>query len=186
MLPPRDEMKKTNKYPNRKHTRLKNYDYSSGGYYFVTICSENMNCVFSSINRKTGYELAPNGREYTDTVVSLSNVGLIAEQQLFALESRFGFVKIDKYVIMPNHIHAIIILENQTAGASPRPTLTDIICAYKSLTTRICNESEKHVGRKLFQTSFYEEIIRNEEAYLEIWEYIAENPRKWQNDEYYF
>lgn len=178
-------MKNANNYPSRKHPRLKNYDYSANGYYFVTVCSENMSCVFSSINRNTGCKLAPNDRKYTDTVVSLSDVGLIAEQQLFDLESRFGFVKINKYVIMPNHIHAIIILDNQTAGASPRPTLTDIICAYKSLTTRICNKSQNRLGRKLFQTSFYEEIIRNEKAYQRIWEYIAENPRKWQNDEYY-
>lgn len=179
-------MKNTNNYPSRKHPRLKNYDYSSNGYYFVTVCSENMSCVFSSINRNAGDELAPNDREYADTVVSLSDVGLIAEQQLFDLENRFGFVKIDKYVIMPNHIHAIIILDGQTAGASPRPTLTDIICAYKSLTTRICNKMQNQLGRKLFQTSFYEEIIRDENAYQRIWEYIAENSRKWHNDEYYF
>lgn len=184
-------MDNTSNYPSRKHPRLKNYDYSSNGYYFVTVCSENMSYVFSSINRNAGCELASNDREYTDTVVSLSDVGLIAEQQLLDLESRFGFVKIDKYVIMPNHIHAIIILDGQTAGASrsagasPRPTLMDIICAYKSLTTRICNKSQNRLGRKLFQTSFYEEIIRNEKAYQRIWEYIAENPRKWQNDEYY-
>lgn len=145
-----------------------------------------MRCVFSSINRNAGDVLAPNDRKYTDTIVSLSKIGLIAEQQLFDLENRFGFVKIDKYVIMPNHIHAIIVLDGQTAGASPRPTLSDIICAYKSLTTRICNQSEMRHGRELFQTSFYEEIIRNEKAYQEIWEYIAENPRKWQNDKYHF
>ena len=86
---------------------------------------------------------------------------------------------------MPNHIHAVIVLDGKTAGASPRPTLPDIMCAYKSLTTRECNKISNIKGRQIFQASFYEKVIRSEEGYLEVWQYIDENPRKWQNDEYF-
>ena len=84
---------------------------------------------------------------------------------------------------MPNHIHAILILNGETAGASPRPTLTDIVCAYKSLTTRECKKSG--FREKLFQTSFYEHIIRGRDDYEEIVKYIYENPIRWCYDELY-
>ena len=84
---------------------------------------------------------------------------------------------------MPNHIHVILVLEGDAAGASPRPTIIDVICAYKSLTTREC----KKVGmtEKLFQTSFYEHVIRGHEDYEEIVKYIYENPMRWYYDELY-
>ena len=84
---------------------------------------------------------------------------------------------------MPNHIHAIMILNGEAAGASPRPTITDIVCAYKSLTTRDCKKNG--FEGKLLQTSFYEHIIRGREDYEEIARYIYENPTRWYYDELY-
>ena len=84
---------------------------------------------------------------------------------------------------MPNHIHIIFVFTNETAGASPRPTVMDVVCAYKSLTTRECKKNG-FLG-KLFQTSFYEHIIRNNEDYSDIAKYIYENPAKWYYDELY-
>ena len=109
--------------------------------------------------------------------------GKIAEQQLHFLEKRYSFLTIDQYVIMPNHIHVILILHGETAGASPRPTVMDIICAYKSLTAREC--SKQGFQEKLFQTSFYEHVIRNYEDYEETVKYIYENPIRWYYDELY-
>ena len=86
---------------------------------------------------------------------------------------------------MPNHIHIIFALFGKTAGARARPTLSDIVCAYKSRTTRICNKLLQTPGRRIFQTSFYDEIIRNQAAYDEISKYIFENPMKWEEDELY-
>ena len=83
---------------------------------------------------------------------------------------------------MPNHIHAILLLE-ETAGGSQRPTIMDIVCAYKSLTTRQCKKV-RPIDR-LFQTSFYEHVIRGREDYLEIAEYIENNPKKWELDSLY-
>ena len=151
----------------RKHPRIKNYDYSLPGYYYVTIHNEKGSPPLSTIRQDD----AP-----STTVTNLTTYGEIARQQLFALEKRYAYVKIDKYVIMPTHIHVIIVL---TPGERPRPTLMDIIRAYKSLTARACNERFATEGRKLFQTSFYESVLRNEQAYRECWRYIEENPAKW-------
>ena len=97
---------------------------------------------------------------------------------------------------MPNHIHVVLVLDHETAGASPRPTvidetagasprptITDIVCAYKSLTTRECKKNG--FDEKLFQTSFYEHIIRGQEDYEKIVNYICENPVRWYYDELY-
>lgn len=167
------------KYPKRKHIRLKEYDYSQNGYYYITICAYEKKCIFGSVGRG----LAPATAGMQD--IHLSPLGETAEEQLFALELRYPFVRIDKYIIMPNHLHFVLVLDGKTAGASPRPTLSDIICAYKSLTTRLYNQRYKLTNNKIFQSSFYEHIIRNEKDYLAVWQYIDENPRKWENDEYY-
>ena len=84
---------------------------------------------------------------------------------------------------MPNHIHVILILNGETAGASPHPTLTDIVCVYKSLTTRACKRNG--LNGKLFQSSFYEHIIRNQEDYDHTVKYIDENPTRWYDDAEY-
>ena len=156
-----------NNKPERKNPRLKNYDYSSAGAYFVTICTHNRQQILSRI---VGRGLAPAKIEYTD-------YGKVAENQLLLLEKRYPFLRIDAYVIMPDHIHIMIVFEEKTAGASPRPTLYDVVCAYKSLTTRECKKI--YPVEKLFQTSFYEHIIRDQEDYNEKARYIEENPLRW-------
>lgn len=161
-----------NTLPIRKHPRLKNFDYSSAGAYFITICTHNRKCLFSHI---VGRGLAPAEIRYTA-------YGQIAKEQLFLLEKRYPFLKIDQYVIMPNHIHVILML-GEVAGASPRPTVPDIVCAYKSLTTRECKKAIP--VDKVFQDSFYEHIIRGKEDYIGIAEYIINNPKQWEMDALY-
>ena len=161
-----------NSLPKRKHPRLKEYDYSTPGAYFITICTHNRKCLLSNI---VGRGLAPAEIQYTQ-------YGEIAREQLLSLENRYPNLKIDQYVIMPNHIHAILIL-NETAGASPRPTIMDVVSAYKSLTTRACKKAQSI--DKLFQTSFYEHVICGREDYLEIAEYIMNNPKQWELDTLY-
>ena len=173
-------MDKNKKLPNRKHPRLDYYDYSSTGAYFITICTQNRRCVLSRI---VGRGLAPAEVNTSDEYqINYTKYGQIAEKQLLALESRYPYMKIDQYLIMPNHIHVIMILED-AAGASPRPTLMDIVCAYKSLTTRECRKNG--FKDKLFQTSFFERIIRNRQDYEEHVKYVYENPMRWYYDELY-
>ena len=90
--------------PKRKHPRLKEYDYSSDGVYFVTICTQNKRHLLSQI---VGRGLAP--------AVELMDYGKIAEQQLILIQDRFPFVEVDSYVIMPNHIHIIFWFKLETA-----------------------------------------------------------------------
>ena len=156
--------------PKRKPTRLINYDYSQSGYYFITICSHNRKNIFANI---VGQGLAP-------AEIQLSAFGKIIKQEIIDLQSRYKNIKINKYVIMPNHIHAIIVLQNETAGASPCPTLSDIICTLKSITTRKCHTLNNNI--KIWQTSFHDHIIRGEKDYLKIWNYIETNPQKWNED----
>ena len=164
--------------PKRKHPRLKEYDYSQNGCYFVTICTEKRVQILSKI---VGRGLAPAEMEYD---IRLSKYGAIAKQQLFELEERFENVVIDYYCIMPNHIHLIIAID-ETAAASHRPTLNDIVCSFKSITTRLINKMDNVKGRKVFQPSYFEHIIRGEKDLFEIRKYIEENPVKWETDEYY-
>ena len=159
--------------PIRKPTRLKNYDYSSEGAYFITICTHNRKNLFSNI---VGQGLAP-------AEIQLSAFGKIANEEITDIEKRYKNIKFDKYVIMPNHIHAIIIIKNKSAGASPCPTLSDIICTFKSFTARKCHILNPK--QKIWQRSFHDHIIRGEQDYLKIWNYIDTNPQKWQDDCFY-
>ncbi len=84
---------------------------------------------------------------------------------------------------MPNHIHAIVKIENLTAGASPCPTLTDVVCTFKSITTRKCHSIKSDI--KIWQRYFHDHIIRGEDDYLKIWNYIDTNPQKWKEDKFY-
>ena len=108
--------------------------------------------------------------------------GQIALEQLLSLEHRYPSLTIDRYVIMPNHIHVILLLAEAVENHR-NPTIMDIVCAYKSLTTRQCKNMRPI--DQLFQTSFYEHVIRGQEDYNEIAEYIVNNPKQWELDTLY-
>ena len=151
--------------PRRKVVRLPDYDYRLCGAYFITLCTENRVEILSEISRG-GALLRP--------------VGRIAEQVLLDLPQRYP-VQIDKYVIMPNHLHCILRITAPHALVSVR----GMLCAYKSLTTKAANQAMQTPGRKLWQRSYYEHIVRDETDYQEIWQYIDENPQKWEIDRFY-
>ena len=167
-MPPPDKLTTRNMiYKNRKYPRLKDYDYSFPGYYYVTIHNESNALLLSNINP---------GDIHHRASVNLTQTGRIAMEELLSLEKRYEYVKVDKYVIMPTHIHAVFRLMD---GDLPRRGLTDIVGAYKSLATRAINAKRNTPGRKQFQRSFYETVIRNEAAYCSCWEYIDGNPDRW-------
>lgn len=162
----------------RKHPRLKGYDYSQNGAYFVTVCTKDKACILSRI---VGRGLAP-------AEIVLTDLGALVEQQILALPGRYPFLTIINYVIMPNHIHIVMQFDRDMAGASPagvnmagaspRPTLSEVICAFKSLTVRFA-------GQKIWQTSFHDHIMREETDLLAHWRYIEDNASKWAEDDYY-
>lgn len=154
-----------------KSIRLKNYDYSLNGSYFITICSYNKNCIFGKI---VGQGLCS---------CRLTKIGMIIDDEIKSLEKRYDCIKIDNYIVMPNHIHMIISIERQEQ--SPCPTIGDIICTLKSITTKKSNVMDNAKGRKIWQTSYYDHIIRNQKEYEDVWSYIEYNVAKWNEDKYF-
>ncbi len=169
--------------PQRKPTRLKDFDYSTSGAYFITICTEGRKNLLSRVvggGQPLGCQAK---RCLPPPEIQLKPCGEIAKEQLLLLEQRHPNISIDQYVIMPNHIHMILILRKDSGGASPSPTVSDIICAYKSVTSRLCKK--KYFVEKIFQRSFYDHIIRDRDDYNTRVKYIHENPVRWYFDELY-
>lgn len=164
--------------PQRKNNRLRDYDYSQVGYYFITICTKDRKNYFGDIScRRGGALLHP--------IVELSNIGKIISDQWYELKTRYSNIGLDHFVVMPNHIHGIIKIDNRRAEQSPAPTIGNIICAYKSITTKLSNKNDNSPGRVIWQRNYYDHIIRGEDDLLKIRQYIKDNPVKWQEDRYY-
>ena len=125
----------------------------------VTICTKDRKCIFGDAGR-------------------LNDFGMIAKNELSAIETHYDNIIIDKYVVMPNHIHAIIAIEN-----SGKHSLNTVIGQYKSGVTRKIREFDQ--GRIVWQRSYHDHVIRTEKQYLKIWEYIDNNPIKWELDCYF-
>lgn len=162
------------KYKNKKQYRHKNYDYSQNGFYFVTICAKNREMFFSDVE---------NGK------IKLSEVGLIADKFWREIPERFLIVKIDEYIIMPNHIHGIIAINDCRNAPRRVPTgiqpliknsLSSIINHFKGNVQKFCNKNNLEYFS--WQSRFHDRIIRNEEELNKIRQYIIDNPLKWESD----
>ena len=144
--------------PQRKQNRIENYDYSQNGAYFITICTQDRRPILSNIVGD-------------DAHIVPKPFGRVVEKYIC------NAPEIKKYVIMPDHIHIIIRLDNGSMWAST-PTdkkynrVASIVRSIKTLTT-------KEIGVPIFQRSYYDHVIRNQQDYNEIWEYIENNPLKW-------
>lgn len=155
-----------NKLPERKATHLKNYDYSKTGVYFVTICTEDRKRCLSKIVKEGNNSIketdvedlvgeclgAPEIERFNENIlmqnspidfadnykILLTPIGKVTEEQILDLENRYTNVKIKSYVIMPDHIHVLIYLRMEEGAPRHSPTLNDIVCAFKSLTSKKC------------------------------------------------
>ncbi len=150
--------------PKRKNIRLPDFDYSRSGYYFITICTANKQKILCDI---VGEGLCALPK------INLTEIGICIDDALKHINNNYN-AEILKYAIMPNHIHFVI----KTTGGHGDPPLQDIIGRMKSFTT-------KQYGKTLWQRSFYDHIIRDENDYLRICEYIQNNPAKWSEDKYF-
>ena len=159
--------------PKRKAIRLPAYDYSAPGAYFVTVCTLDRRCILSNIAVGADALGGPN--------LQLTDTGRIAEKHLLSTENIPG-VKIDKYVIMPNHVHMILLVDCENgpprASAPTSAAVPNAVGAWKRLVHR-------ELGVTIFQRSYHEHVIRGERDYREIWDYIEGNPAKWAEDRYY-
>ena len=159
------------KLPERKIIRLQNYDYSTSGAYFITICTGDHAQILSNI-------VGDGALDVPKTV--LTDIGRIVDKHILSTNN-IPSVTVDKYVIMPNHIHVILIVDNNGTSKAPSPT-NNIISHSVSTLKRFIN---KEIGYNIFQRSFYDHVIRDEQDYLKIWNYIDTNPAKWQEDKYF-
>ena len=158
--------------PKRKFNRIKNYDYSQNGYYFITICTKDKQKLLCDI---------VGGGAYDAPKIVLSKAGETVDKYILSTKNIPG-ITVDKYVIMPNHIHLLLSLENKN-GTSRAPSPTNNLISHSISTLK--RFVGKELGENIFQRSFYDHIIRGEKDYLEIWNYIDTNPAKWQEDCYY-
>lgn len=166
---------------NRKHPRLKDYDYRENGCYFVTICVRDhkplLGCV---VARRAG---CPHPAGQATVEMRLSHEGEVTRHYIEQIPGVYREVQLDQYVVMPNHIHLLLRmqepdLEPQTKANMQRPTLHTVVRSLKTMVT-------KKLGYSIWQTSYYEHIVRNKRDYQEIWKYIEDNPSKWAEDRYY-
>ena len=161
---------------HRRSIRLKEYDYSRPGAYFVTVCTHNRECLFGTV---------------TDGKMISSAMGHIVSSCWHDLPAHYPHVELDAFVVMPNHIHGIIILrhpDNVGAGLKPAPTgkrhgLPEIVRAFKTFSARRANVALITPGMHLWQRNYYEHVIRGEHDQNEVREYITNNPAGWDRDD---
>ena len=156
----------------RKNNRLKDYDYSRAGAYFLTICTKDNHKILGKVV----------GDGVLDVLYcKLSEIGKIVDMQIQTMNNLYKHVQVEEYVIMPNHIHLIIFVDNNGSSRTPTPTnaaIPSFISTLKRYTNKAC-------GLSIWQRSYHDHIIRNGPDYLRIWQYIEQNPAKWTEDRYF-
>ena len=157
--------------PKRKQIRLPDYDYSAPGAYFVTICTRDRRCILSDVTVGAAISRPPE--------VRLTRYGEIVDLAIRNIPSVYPSVSVDHYVIMPNHIHLILQIHCVEDGRMiSAPTISTVVGQMKRWISR-------QAGTALWQKSYHEHVIRNENDYRDIWEYIENNPIRWAEDRYY-
>ena len=156
--------------PKRKDIRLKNYDYSSSGGYFLTICTlERRNYFWDNVGATIG----------RPQDVILSHYGNIVDEAINNISSIYPAIKVDCYVIMPDHIHLLLIVRSDEYGRPMvAPTMSRVVQQLKGYIT-------KRIGSSIWQKLFIDHVIRNRMDYEEHVKYIYENPMRWQFDHLY-
>ena len=179
-------------FKHRHHsTRLRGYDYSQAGAYFVTICVQQHQCLFGDV---------------VNAEMDLNELGTIANECWLAIPEHFPYVELDEYVVMPSHAHGIVVITDDGAGVQRRDvqlnvptsnaprdpsnpfsmmspkhkTLSIIVRTYKAAVTTRCREMDCYDF--VWQANYYDHIIRNEREWNAIAKYIYENPANWNAD----
>lgn len=178
----------------RRSIRVKGYDYSSEGWYYVTLCAQNREFLFGDVE---------------DGIMILNEFGKIVDKIWKKLPERYP-IEVDEYIIMPNHFHGVINIVGEEKGRknkvgvihespqrkSPQRDLNDIKVRRKMILPKIVgyfkmnsakkiNQMREKTGSSVWQRDYYEHIIRDEKDLIRIRKYIINNPGKWQDDKYY-
>ena len=153
-------------FPKRKNLRLQNYDYSSEGCYFITICTEHRKNLLSTI--VWGDDLG------APKQIILKPYGKIVEKYILSIENAYDTVKVENYIIMPNHIHLLLLIDTYGLPRSSAPTIPNVVTALKKFTNRDCKTN-------LWQRGYIDHIIRNQTDFERHWNYIEYNALKEYN-----
>ena len=164
---------------HRRSVRLPRYDYSQPGFYFVTVCTRNRECLFGRLE---------NGEMW------LSDIGHVVAESWKWLVDRYSYVTLDQWILMPNHLHGIIrIADDRRGGSRTAPTryshgetkqkaLGSLIGAFKTVSTKKINQMRNAPGSTVWQRNYYEHVVRSESSLNEIRNYIMTNPTNWRSD----
>jgi REP element-mobilizing transposase RayT len=161
---------------HRRSIRLKDYDYSQSGAYFVTICSWSRECLFGEI---------------IDGNMQLEEFGQIIQENWTWLSHQYKYVHLDEWSVMPNHLHGIVVINDDGRGGSrtaptniiKQKSLGRLIGAFKTVSTKQINLMRNTPGIPVWQRNYYEHIIRNDDELNRTREYIINNPLRWAEDE---
>ena len=174
-------MDKNEKLPRRKDIRLKNFDYSSPGVYFVTICTESRkNYLWNGVLDTEAFKWHSVGANCVRPInLPLSDIGNVVLVELEKWHQTYDEVEICSYVIMPNHLHIMVFISAGEHGRTQfAPTVGRMVKQFKGAVT-------KKIGRSIWQKSFMEHVIRNKQDFEIRSKYIYENPTRWYYDELY-
>ena len=167
---------------HRRSIRLKGYDYSQNGAYFVTLCNWNRECVLG--------EIAEVKAEKPEMV--LNEYGKIVRDEWIRTALIRQEIEIGEFIVMPNHFHGIVFIQGRgdrpVALTEDRPgpkskSVGSFLAGFKSIATKRVNEIRQSPGAPVWQRNYYEHIIRDESEYNRIREYIINNPANWHDDE---
>jgi len=168
------------KIHHRQSIRLKNYNYSAEGFYFITICTQNRECILGNIENITINMNDVCVGAHICAQIKLTKIGTIVKDCLHRLEEMYTYIKLHNFIIMPNHIHMILEIERSFRAqiCAPTKTIGQIIRGLKAGISGM-------VGYSIWQRNYYEHIIRNENELYKTIEYIQYNPLNWEKDKYY-
>ena len=165
---------------NRKRNRMKGFDYASNNLYFVTSCVQDRVCCFGNVVG-TGRDLSVHDDK--SVKMELNEFGIIVNNQLQWLEHQYPYVVLHHYIVMPNHIHAIIEIDSMHTNSLKIKSLSELMGAFKTKSSKLIHLAGYPDFK--WQRSFHDHIIKDEKAYLNISNYIETNPERWEKDKFY-
>lgn len=163
--------------PARKPNRIKVYDYSQAGAYFITICTHERKKLLSAISVGTAVPGCPQSSAH----IQLLQHGEIADRYIRQMDAFYNHISVDNYVIMPDHIHLLLTVHGHdgqpgTAAPTGAARRNSVIAQFVRTFKRFCNQQ---YGENIWQRSYYDHVVHNKQDYDETWEYIEHNPMKW-------
>ena len=165
--------------PKRKGNRLTDYDYSRNGAYFITICTQGRQQILWESDAFTEDDNVGASIARPQRAPTLSKTGKVVEQCIWEIPAHYPHISVEKYAVMPNHIHLLLLIQREQDGRPMvAPTVSTVMQQFKGIVS-------KQLSRPIWQKSFHDHIVRTEHGYAQIWQYIDTNPQLWHKDCFY-